>query len=650
MNDEQRSGLSAKIRGAWEQNQDLLRNAGSLAATTGLTSLFGFAFTVVGARSFPLTLGDGTAAINAMQLFAMIGMFGLGTMLLGELPKMNRGRGVLFSAAMSVSFIGSVVLALVFALIVGAFFGGKLPGIGGDLGQILLFVTGTALTGATLVFDEGIIGMLRGGMQLWRNMVMSAVKLAVLPVAAIVLHDKFGVGISVAFVIGTAGSLIPVFFMFARERISVFHRPDWQRMRELLPVALSHNWLNLATQVPPRVIPIVVVAVVGSKAGGVFYVIWMISALLFMVPVQLGTVLFALASASPDIVAEKLRFVLRVSLMIGLPVMLVLAVGSHFMLSFYNTPKVNFAADGTLPLILLIVGYIPQMPSAQYVAVSRANGRVNQAAGLLASFGALEVAAIFAGGKMGGLDGLSFAYLGVLLLQGLVTAPAVFRAAAIRTVQATGAFEAVGGLQQTSLDLRRLSGPLSRVTGELGKLATGAMPVISNSAEHQQSGLAALFAIASAAVASEGNTMNVATQIWKTGTFPTLPAAATRPRRAPHAATSLDVYGGGPQGAATSLDMFGHMAAKSSRAPGQGGGAVPSPDAPMKGEATRIVPVQPLPVPGRPLPPPGGGEPTAPAPQAPVNYRRRQQAGVDALIAIATPVVADDRQEAEAGG
>ena len=33
MNAQQSSGLSAKVRDMWERNQDLLKNAGSLAAT-----------------------------------------------------------------------------------------------------------------------------------------------------------------------------------------------------------------------------------------------------------------------------------------------------------------------------------------------------------------------------------------------------------------------------------------------------------------------------------------------------------------------------------------------------------------------------------------------------------------------------------------
>ncbi len=118
-----------------------------------------------------------------MQLFGTIGMFGLGTMLIGELPKRQRARGGLFAASLVTSGVGSAILGLIFAVVVGLYFSGatRLPGIGGTPGQVLLFTVGTCLTGATLVFDEGTIGMLRGGVQLWRNMVMSAIKLGSCP-------------------------------------------------------------------------------------------------------------------------------------------------------------------------------------------------------------------------------------------------------------------------------------------------------------------------------------------------------------------------------------------------------------------------------------------------------------------------------------
>jgi O-antigen/teichoic acid export membrane protein len=583
MNDQQSSGLSSKFRDMYQRNQDLLRNAGSLAATTGLTSIFGFVFTIVAARMFTADeVGWGNAAINAMQLFGTIGMFGLGTMLIGELPKRKGDRGGLFSASLATSGIGSLILGLIFAVVVGLYFTKHLPGVGGTPGEVLLFVVGTALTGATLVFDEGTIGLLRGGVQLWRNMAMSAIKLAILPVTAVLLHDGAGVGLTVSFVIATVGSLIPATIMLVRGGSRVFHRPDWQSLRRLFPVAVNHNWLNLAMATPSRIIPIVVTVVVGGKAGGVFYVTWMISSLLFMVPVHLGTVLFALASASPQLVAEKLRFVLRVSLMIGLPVMAALAIGAHFMLSIY---KPVYAQLGTVPLWLLIIGYIPQMPRAQFIAVSRATNKVGQAAGLICFFACCEVASIYIGGRLGGLNGLSFAYLGVLIMEGIVTAPTVLRAAYASTAAATGAFPVVPADARAAGALAR-SGPLARVTGELAKL-TGSFAALPGVPDRQDNGLAALFALASAAVTSEAHTLDVATEVWRTGAFPAIPADATGPRKVPQAATSLDMFGG----QTVEMPQQQHQ-----------------------------------------------------------SYRRRQQAGIDALIAIATPVAQSDEPQGESHG
>src|ERR1700757_5040331 len=115
---QQSSGLLAKVRGALQQNKDLLRNAGSLAATTGLTSVFGFVFTIVATAMFtPDQVGWGNAAISAMQLFGTIGMFGLGTMLIGELPKRQRERGGLFAASLATSGIGSAILPPLFAVV-----------------------------------------------------------------------------------------------------------------------------------------------------------------------------------------------------------------------------------------------------------------------------------------------------------------------------------------------------------------------------------------------------------------------------------------------------------------------------------------------------------------------------------------------------
>jgi O-antigen/teichoic acid export membrane protein len=488
------SAPMAMLRGVWQRNHELLRNAGSLFATTGLTSLFGFVYWVVAARQFSQTaVGYGSATVSAMTLLGTIGMFGLGTMLLGELPRRS-SRGGLFAATLVVSAVGSLLLGFGFPPVAQAF-GAHFPGIIGTPARLVLFAVGVTVTGATMVLDEGTIGLLRGGVVLTRNLVMSLVKLIALPVVAMVLHDAYGVGLELAWVLGTIVSLVPAALMLRRGGSRILHRPDWVLLRKLGKVAAAHNWLNLALQTPPRIFPLLVTIVVSPSANAAFYVAWMLINFLFMVPASLSTVLFAIVSAAPEVIAEKLRFVLRLSLLIGVPAMIVLAVGAKFALGLFGA---SYAQVATVPLLLLIVTYIPGLAKTQYIAVCRATNRVSRAAVVLTIAALCELAAVVIGGKLGGLDGLSLGYLGVTIVEGIVTAPTVLRAAYARGVSQP----ASGTEPKTTLAAAVLAGPVGPVGGESGYV------------HGQEVGLVTLMTLAAAAV-SEAHTLDATVEVWR---------------------------------------------------------------------------------------------------------------------------------------
>jgi O-antigen/teichoic acid export membrane protein len=413
------------IRGILQRNQDLLRNAASLAATTGVTSVFGFGFWIYAARVFPTqAVGYGSAAISTMMLLSTIGMFGLGTMLIGELPR-RESRGGIMMAGLVASFIAALILGFGFALVSLAF-GKHFVELSGTFVRIAIFSFGVAISSATFVFDDATIGLMRGGLQLNRNVAFSIAKIVALPACALILHDLFGVGIMLSWVLGTLVSLLPVIVMIKRGGASILHRPDWKLFWELRKVTLAHNWLNLAINTPVKLIPVLVAIVVSPSSNAAFYVALMLVSFLTMVPTHLSTVLFAIASAAPEVIAEKLRFVLRMSLIIGVPGGVILGLSSHLVLSIFGS---SYASQATVPLWLLIIGFIPGLPNTVYIAVCRATGRVNQAAIFLSVTAAVQMAAIVVGGKLDGLYGLSYGMLAVAILQALVTAPYVLRAA-----------------------------------------------------------------------------------------------------------------------------------------------------------------------------------------------------------------------------
>jgi O-antigen/teichoic acid export membrane protein len=410
---------------AWRRNRELLGNAGSLVATTGVSALLGFAFWAVAAHLFTQgAVGFAAAATSAMTLLGTVGVFGLGTFLMAELPR-RPARANLIAAALLAAGLGSIVIGLVFVL-VAPHVSASFRHSSGTAAGAVIFVLGVALTAATLVFDQATIGLLRGGLQLSRNAGFGAAKLLVLLVAGLVLRDRFGVGIELSWVAGLAISVVPIAVWLAWRGSDIFAQPDWHVLRGMSGTVAAHNWLNLAATAPTLVTPILVTVLVSPSANGAFYAAWMLVSVLYLVPTHLSTVLFAVAASDPQALARKLRFTLLVSLLVGLPGMAVLGLGAHLVLSIFGP---GYVQEATLPLMLLVVAYIPVIFRTHYVAVCRAAGQMPRAAAVLTIAAALEVAAVVIGARSGGLVGLSVALVAVRLVTGAAVTPPVVRAA-----------------------------------------------------------------------------------------------------------------------------------------------------------------------------------------------------------------------------
>ena len=409
----------------WQKNRALLVNAGSLYASTIINSVLGFAFWALAAHVFTTSeVGFGSAAISAMGVLSTIGMFGLNTLLIGELPKREYKGGLIWAALLTAG-AGSFILGLGFALVV-RLSGGSFSNIGSDPQQFVVFVGGVTIIGMSLVFDEATIGMLRGRLQLWRNFIFVITKLVLLPVAAFFLHDKFGAGIVASWVAGAVLSIGIIALQLLITGKHVFPRPDWGALKALRGLTLIHNWLNLAISVPWMILPVLVTITVGPKANAAFYVAWMLSGFLRVIPIHLATVLFAISSENMEELAPKLRFSLRTSMLIGTPAVVVLCA--------------RVAAD---PVALRRQLRADRNdichPAQPWVPAERAQGALHCGMPGAGSDGPRgqgpdghrfpRASAAVIGGKEAGLTGFGLGLLAASLLEGVITAPAVLRAA-----------------------------------------------------------------------------------------------------------------------------------------------------------------------------------------------------------------------------
>ena len=417
------SGSGAR---GWRQHADLLGSAGALLATTVVTSGLGFVYWAGAARLYSQrAVGLGSAAISVMMLLGTIGMAGLGTVLIAELPLRSVGRARLVAAGLLASAGVSTVLGLIYVMTASRL-SDALGMLFSQPGGAALFVLGVALTGSILVFDQATLGMQLSGLQLWRNTIFSIVKIGLLVALAVAVHEELGLGILASWVGGTALSMVLLGVVMRLRGMPVAPRPQWSLLRGLGRTTLAHNWLNIAVQAPRLLIPAVVTAAVSASAGGAFYAAWTMVGFLFILPTHLSTALFAVASADRAALARKTRLTLGVSVVAGLCGSVVLALGAPLVLALFGR---SYAREATVPLQVLVLAYVPMIVKTHYVAAARVRRRIPHAAGVMIVWAVLELAAAAWGAHVGGLVGVASWFVGAVAVEALALAPMVWSVA-----------------------------------------------------------------------------------------------------------------------------------------------------------------------------------------------------------------------------
>jgi O-antigen/teichoic acid export membrane protein len=426
---DQESAVIPKLRTS--AKRAILVNAGSLVGTTAVTAGLGFVFWLLAARVFsPEAVGLASASISAMSLLGFVGMLGLGSLLMGELPRQPVRASSLVTSAVVVSGIAGGLLGLVFA-IVASTLSAQFHPLGQSLGDVALFAFGVALTSASLVLDQALIGLLFGGLQFARNAVFAVAKLVALLLLSLWVSDKFGTGIYATWAIGNLLALAMVAAVGQRGgwwRLNAW--PRWDVFHGHRRAAAGHHALNLALQFPVLALPIVVTAILTAAFNAYFYVAWMVAiSFVWVAPFALSVVLYTVGSKNPATVARAARFTIGLSFLLGL-------VGSGAIQLLAGPVLRVFGATYALhagsSLRIMVLAVFPLIIKDHYVSICRIEGRLAQGATWVSAGALLEVVGAAIGARLGGLEGLSLGWVAMICIEAVVMAPTVYRVVAAR--------------------------------------------------------------------------------------------------------------------------------------------------------------------------------------------------------------------------
>jgi O-antigen/teichoic acid export membrane protein len=412
------------VRG--EAARNIIANAGSLIGTSAVVTALGFPYWWVAAHYFSAAaVGVASASISAMGLLASFSTLGLGTLLMGEVPRRIGRAGSLIVTALLASAIAGTLIGAVFAAVVGTA-SSDLHALGQSVASVALFAVGVGLTSSTSVLDSGLIGLLRGDLQLARNVTHSLAKLAIVAAIGLWVEDKTGLSILGSWVGGIVISLIVLTAMFVIKgiRIRTLLLPGLDLDPRLAWTALSHHVTNIALFVTPLALPVLATQLLSARIGAYFYVAWLLMSTAAYPAYAFSTVLYAAGSADASSLPAKARLTLGLSLVISVLAATVLAVGADSILSVFGSAYAHYAA---LPLRLMVLGIFGLMIKDHFVAISRVNLQLSRAMFIVGPGTILELCLASVGALLGGIGGLVLGWLAALLIQALVMFPLIYR-------------------------------------------------------------------------------------------------------------------------------------------------------------------------------------------------------------------------------
>ncbi len=425
-------GLLGRARIAAEENRSLLSNAGSMVATAVVTSFLGAAFWWIATHYFTQdSVGLASAAISAMTLLGFMATVGLGTLLMGELPRLDSGHRSVINAALVITGSLGAGLGVAFVLI-APLASSNFDPLSQTWEAAVVFAIGVGLTALTFVLDQSLIGLLRGGLQLRRNIVFTVVKLvALIPVAAVVA-DAGSQWIYGTWTLGIAVSLV-VLVRFFRDRDGDSLRPDFGLLKDMRVHAITHHAVNVALRTPELALPIVVVTFLSASANASFYIAYMITGFMFFVPLSLSTVLYAVGSGESERLASRFRLTVYVSLGFGVISNLVLLVLGTPLLEIFGA---SYASEASSTLHVLALDIFPSTILTHYVALRRIERRLATALPVIWGGALLQVGGGVIGALLDGLVGVAIGWVAGATIEAMIMGPEVLRALRAKAIDA----------------------------------------------------------------------------------------------------------------------------------------------------------------------------------------------------------------------
>jgi O-antigen/teichoic acid export membrane protein len=405
-------------------------NSLALITSKTMAMALGGLFWILAARAAaPAEVGLAAGAVSAMMLCTQIAILGFGSAVILHVRNNKERLAVLFNSALSLVSVVSAALSILFVLIAGAVLV-ELDVVAHSLLFASLFVSAGIFGTLGILLDQTCTALGRGDQALIRNVTFGGTTLLGLVIVASTIAHPSAKALFAPWAV--AGALATVIGLWQLRRSVRHFRPrpsiDGPLSRRLVRSALPNYVLTLIDRTPALVLPVLVTELLSPDANATWYAVWMMTYVVYVIPVQVGLNVFSDIARDPASEPRAVRRGVRTSLAFGLPLAGAVAVGAHWLLDLLGD---HYSDGGVTPLRILVIGWIPLTFVQVYQASARARGRVREATAVAAVSAVLSLTAAAVAATNGGLTAMALAWLGALVPTALWSAWRLFAPRAV---------------------------------------------------------------------------------------------------------------------------------------------------------------------------------------------------------------------------
>lgn len=409
----------------------LVRNAYSLVASIGLTSVFGLTYWILAARFYSVEeVGLNAALISTMTVLSGLAQLNLGSVLTRYLPsaEINAPRWILSSYALAA--VAALLCSLVFFL--GAHvWTPSLRFVTEQLPLAIWFVLATVLWTVFALQDGVLAGLRRAFWVPVENTFFAIAKIVLL--VAFAKTDLRGFGIFASWTVPLLALVIPVNLLIFKGILRWaprLPRPEKANIdrREVARFLGGDFAGTLFFYAATGIAPILVLEKAGAAANAKYYLAWTITYSLYLVAKSIGISLTAEGAADTGSLRKLERQALLHTMLMLIGAVLVVVLAAPLLLDLFGSAY----ADGTVPLRILAVSALPFGITTIFLSAARVEGRMGYVAAVQ---GVMMILVLGLGApllKTLGATGMSLAWLITQTLLALVLVPLRYEAVSRR--------------------------------------------------------------------------------------------------------------------------------------------------------------------------------------------------------------------------